>query len=170
MATLAVSPREALTLCAPLRFTQQSPHPLLPIADIENYTAFAAQTEGAHSIVQVRSPHSYDVFAADVHSSMSFTELCLASGGEPLNLATSHNAAAYWRAAYTRHATNLSWVQGRGAQRGEAWPLRVPLRATWKRAPMRDRAVVVQWGVYARPASQNAQRAARFRARLALRA
>ena len=108
------------------------------------------------------------MFEADVHSSMGFPGLRV--GGRLLNVATSHGAATYWRAAYTLHSTNLPWAQARGTAHGRvAWPLRVPLPATWQFAPLRDRAVVLQWGAYARAASATARRAARWRARSALR-
>jgi hypothetical protein len=145
--------------------------PLLHVGSRANFSARASEADGSHMIVEVRSPYRTDdgaMFNADVHSSMGFPGLRLASGGLPLNVATLHGAATYWRAAYTLHSTNLSWAQSRGMDK-QAWPLRVPLLATWEYAPLRDRAVVLQWGAYSRSASHTASRAARWRARAALR-
>ena len=145
--------------------------PLLRVGSLANFSAHASEADGSTMLVEVRSPFMTDdgaMFNANVHSSMGFPGLRLASGGLPLNVATLHGAATYWRAAYTLHSTNLPWAQSRGMDK-QAWPLRLPLLATWDYAPLRDRAVVLQWGAYSRPASHTAARAARWRARAALR-
>ena len=144
--------------------------PLLRVGSLANFSAHASEADGSTMVVEVRSPFRTDdgaMFNANVHSSMGFPGLRLASGGLPLNVATLHGAATYWRAAYTLHSTNLPWAQSRGMDK-QSWPLRLPLLATWDYAPLRDRAVVLQWGAYSRHASHTAARAARWRARAAL--